>query len=67
MEKIQEIISWFQTNWVQMTVIALAFQTFLKAIRDAVDKTPETDDNWFEKMCTVIGKVIAYITTGKRA
>lgn len=60
------IIQWFQANWVQVGVIALAIHTCLKAIRDAIDKTPETDDNWFEKAVTFIGKIVGYIV-GKRA
>jgi len=59
-------MEWIQTNWVQITVIAIAVHTFLKAIRDAVDKTPETDDNIFEKVVTILGKVIAYLG-GKRS
>lgn len=62
----ENIIQWVQANWVTVTVIALAVHTFLKAIRDAIDKTPETDDNWFEKLVTLIGKIVGYLG-GKRA
>lgn len=62
----ENLIQWVQSNWVTVTVIALAAHTFLKAIRDAIDKTPETDDNWFEKLVTIIGKVAGYLG-GKRA
>jgi hypothetical protein len=60
------LISFFRDNWAQILVIALALHTFLKAVRDAIDSTPDTDDNWFEKLVTVIGKVLNYFT-GKRA
>ena len=57
---------WVQQNWVAIGVIALAAHTFLKAVRDAIDKTPATDDNWFEKFVTVLGKAVAYLG-GKRS
>ena len=52
-------------DWVKIGVLALAIHTFLKAIRDAIDTTPDTDDNWFEKLVTDIGKIVAYLF-GKR-
>ncbi len=63
----QDIINYFQANWAQILLIAVSVHTALKAIRDAIDKTPATDDNWFERMVTIIGKAIGYLTTGKRA
>lgn len=62
-----KIVAFVSENWVQITVLVVAFHTFLKAVRDAIDKTPETDDNIFEKAVTIIGRVVAYIATGKRA
>ena len=59
-------MEWIQANWVQIGVVALALHTFLKALRDALDKTPETDDNAFEKIVTILGKFISYLF-GKRA
>ena len=63
----QDLINLVKDNWVAITVVFLAFQTFLKAVRDAIDKTPETDNNLFEKFCTLIGKIGGYLFTGKRA
>ena len=54
-------MEWLQENWVQVGVIALAAHTLLKGIRDAIDKTPQTDDNFFEKAVTLIGKVAGYL------
>lgn len=54
-------MEWIKANWVQIGVIAFAVHTLLKAIRDAIDTTPETDDNVFEKIVTYVGKVIAYL------
>ena len=59
-------MEWIQQNWVQIGVIALAAHTFLKAVRDAIDTTPETDDNLFERVVTGVGKVVGYLF-GKRS
>lgn len=58
-------MSWISEHWAEIGVIALALHTFLKAVRDAIDKTPETDDNLFEKTVSLIGKIIGYLF-GKR-
>lgn len=48
--------------WVGLTIAVLvALHTGLKAYRDAVDTTPETDDNWFEKAVTIMGKIVGYL------
>jgi hypothetical protein len=54
-------MEWIQAHWVQIGVIALGVHTLLKAIRDAVDTTPTTDDNLFEKAVTYIGKITSYL------
>lgn len=54
-------MDWLQAHWVQIGVIALAIHTALKGVRDALDKTPETDDNLFEKIVSIIGKVVGYL------
>ena len=59
-------MDWLAENWQTVGVIALAAHTFLKAIRDAIDKTPDTDDNIFEKIVSVIGKMVGYLF-GSRA
>lgn len=61
-----KVIAWFQTNWVQITVVGLAVSKILTVVRDAIDKTPNTDDNWFERTVTIINKVAAQLLTGKR-
>lgn len=62
----ESLITWFQNNWVEMTVIYLAVHKFLVSVRDVFDKTPATDDNWFEKTVTLMGKLAGYLVTGKR-
>jgi len=48
--------------WVTIVIsVVLALHTGLKAYRDAVDTTPETDDNWLEKTSTLLGKIAGYL------
>lgn len=62
----ENIVQWVQANWVAIVAVFLAFHKVLVTIRDILDKTPGTDDNWFEKAVTVVGKLVSYLTTGKR-
>ena len=55
------IIEWVQGNWEKVGIIAIAIFGLMQAIRKAIDSTPETDDNWFEKLCTIFGKSISYL------
>lgn len=61
-----KIISFFTENWVAIGVILMGVQMILKGVRDAIDKTPETDDNWFERIMTITSKAIGYVLAGKR-
>lgn len=48
--------------WVGLVIASvLALHTGLKALRDAIDTTPESDDNLFEKTVTIMGKVTKYL------
>lgn len=60
------MIDWVQGHWAEILVIAVALHQVLKAVRDAIDTTPATDDNWFERLVTILGKVLNYFA-GKRA
>lgn len=53
-------------DWVAVGVVYLAFHKLLTSIRDVIDKTPDTDDNLFEKAVTIMGKLVPYLLTGKR-
>lgn len=64
---IQPIIDFVKENWQTIVVIWLALIKFITAIRDAIDKTPSTDDNVFERFCTILNKVGAQLFTGQRA
>lgn len=63
---LQQIPHWIKDNWTEIAVVFLAFSKFMKEIRDAIDKTPDTDDNAFERFCTVVYKMGASIFMGKR-
>ena len=60
------LIVWVKANWVALVAIYLAVHKVAVSIRDVLDKTPETDDTWFEKAVTIMTKLAGYLTTGKR-
>lgn len=62
----ENIINWIQQNWVGIVAGYLALHKLMVSIRDVLDKTPNTDDNAFEKTVTVMGKLATYLVTGKR-
>ena len=58
-----EILNTFasQHPWIFVVVaIYVAVVTAIKGIRDAIDTTPETDDNWFERIVTILWKTLKY-------
>ena len=59
------MVEWLKANWIQIGVIALGVHTLLKAIADALDKDPTTQ-NKFEQVVEFIGKIISYVF-GKRS
>lgn len=53
--------------WVGMAIMGyLLFHKGITAIRDAIDKTPATDDNWFERAQTISAKAVKFLMAGKR-
>ncbi len=48
-------------NWEKIVVVLLVVQNVVKGIRDAIDTTPETDDNAFERIATIISKASSYL------
>ena len=51
-----------QHAWVGIAIASIiAVHTGLKALRDAIDTTPQTDDNWFERSITILGKIAGYL------
>jgi hypothetical protein len=60
------IIKWASENWVGIIAIYLAVHKVAVAVRDAIDKTPQTDDTIFEKAVTIMGKIGDYIVKAKR-
>lgn len=59
-------MEFLQNHWVEISVVYLLTYSFLKGIRDAFDKTPLTDDNWYERLVSAMGKAATLFTTGKR-
>ena len=63
---VKNIIGFISDNWVAIIAVLTATSVFLKALRDSIDKTPLTDDNVFERVMTIIGKLLDSILKGKR-
>lgn len=59
-------MEWIQKHWTEIVAGYVLFIQVMKAVRDAIDTTPNTDDNWFERACTVASKLLASLTTGAR-
>lgn len=59
-------LSFITAHWETILLVAIALNTFLKAIRDALDKTPETDDNLVERVLSVFTKALGYLLLAKR-
>ena len=53
-------------DWVKVGVGYVLFIQVMKAVRDVLDKTPATDDNAWERACTIIVKLGETLLTGKR-
>lgn len=51
---------------VVLIIIMREFATMIKNVRDAIDKTPESDDNWFERLATIISKAVKGYAVGIR-
>ena len=62
----ENLISWFQNNWVGIIAVYLAVHKFLVSVRDVLDKTPQTADNAFEKFVEISSKLVSYLATGQR-
>lgn len=62
----QNVIDFVRDNWVQITVVYLAFVKFITVIRDAIDKTPGQDTNWFERLVTILEKTAGSLLLGQR-
>jgi hypothetical protein len=60
------MIQWWQEHWVGICAGYVLFIQVMKALRDAIDTSPSTDDNWFERACTIMSKLGASLMTGAR-
>lgn len=56
-----------QHAWVGMAIMGyLVFHKIITGIRDAIDKTPDTDDTPFERFVTISKKVAKFLGAGAR-
>ena len=55
-----------QIDLVKVGVGYVLFIQVMKAVRDVLDKTPSTDDNAWERACTVLSKLGITLLTGAR-
>ena len=60
------MVEWIQSHWVGIAAGYLLVIKVLTTIRDAIDASPLTDDNWFERACTIMSKLGASLITGAR-
>ncbi len=60
------MMDWWLQNWVGICAGYVLFIQVMKAVRDVLDTTPETDDNMWERACTILTKLGAALFTGKR-
>lgn len=59
-----EWLNQFAVNhpWIPLVLsIYLGVVKLLQGIRDSIDKTPAEDDNWFERLVTILGKTLGYL------
>lgn len=54
-------MEFFAEHWEKIALGLLIAQNVIKGVRDALDSTPETDDNKWEKLATVASKVLGYL------
>lgn len=48
--------------WVPLVLsIYLVIVKAVVGIRDSLDKSPDTDDSWFERLATVLKKTMGYL------
>ena len=59
MENVLEFLK--HIDWEKAIIILLLVQNFVKGLRDALDTTPNTDDNAIERVATVFQKVVGYL------
>jgi hypothetical protein len=56
-----ELWNFIVANWDKILLVVIVLSNINKGLRDALDTTPGTDDNAWEKASTVISKVLGYL------
>ena len=53
-------------EWEKIAIAYLLVIKVLTVVRDVIDKTPTTDDNWFERLCSILKKLPQTLLLGQR-
>lgn len=61
MDFITNIWGFIVAHWATIAVVALVLKNIIVGTRDALDATPETDDNIIEKAASITLKVLGYL------
>ena len=61
MEFITNIWGFIVANWEKILIVVIVIQNLNKGLRDALDTTPQSDDNIWEKTSTILSKVLGYL------
>ena len=56
-----DIWNFVVTYWDKILIVVIVLSNINKGLRDALDSTPTTDDNIWEKTSTVLSKVLGYL------
>lgn len=48
-------------HWETIAIVVLVLQNVNKGLRDALDTTPQTDDNIWEKVSSILTKALGYL------
>jgi len=56
-----DIWNFVVANWEKILIVVIVLQNINKGLRDALDTTPQSDDNIWEKASTIASKVLGYL------
>ena len=56
-----DIWNFVVAHWDKILIVVIVLSTINKGLRDALDSTPTTDDNIWEKTSTILSKVLGYL------
>jgi hypothetical protein len=62
----EPIVNFIKDNWLAIIAVYLLLAKFMTGLRDVLDKTPKTDDNIFERICSIMSRLADYLLKFKR-